>query len=411
MMMAPSARPETFGITGTRGKTVVAHALAQVLAVELPCGLVGNIGNGFPGDLKTPDDPGSHARALEETLEDLHARGAKAVAVEISRDVLEQALASGVRFTHAVFTDLIESDPAAAGGSTPSAEAMLRLFKSPGLVWAIVNLDDPFSADLLGALPPGVAVAAFSLACDRAGSDGPRPTRCDIRVDARAVESLPRGLSLHVVCETSSECAEADLAVGLIGSFNVPNLLAVLAVLLARGLPLERAVRELGRIRSVPGQMECFGDARSPLIVVDTARTPTALEKALVNLRGHRPRRLFTVFGCRGECDREMRPLMGAVAEHLSDGLILTDDSPRGEPGEAIIEDILAGVVDRDRVRVKRQRGLAIRTAIALAGIGDAVLVAGKGHETVQDMGELKTRFSDRAQVVEVLREWREGHH
>jgi UDP-N-acetylmuramoyl-L-alanyl-D-glutamate--2,6-diaminopimelate ligase len=102
---------------------------------------------------------------------------------------------------------------------------------------------------------------------------------------------------------------------------------------------------------------------------------------------------------------------MGAVAERFSDGLILTDDNPRGESGEAIIEDILTGLSDRRHVRVERQRGLAIRIAIALAGIGDAVLVAGKGHETIQDMGELKVRFSDRAQVVEALREWREGRH
>jgi UDP-N-acetylmuramoyl-L-alanyl-D-glutamate--2,6-diaminopimelate ligase len=146
-------------------------------------------------------------------------------------------------------------------------------------------------------------------------------------------------------------------------------------------------------------------------VVVDNAHTPDALEKALTDLRLHQGRRVITVVGCGGDRDRGKRPLMGAIAERLSDALILTDDNPRGEDGDAIIADILGGLSYPDRVRVARQRGLAIRLAIALAGTGDAVLVAGKGHETTQDLGDLKVHFSDRAQVVEALREWREGHH
>jgi UDP-N-acetylmuramoyl-L-alanyl-D-glutamate--2,6-diaminopimelate ligase len=146
-------------------------------------------------------------------------------------------------------------------------------------------------------------------------------------------------------------------------------------------------------------------------VVVDNAHTPDALEKALTNLRLHRGRRVIAVVGCRGDRDRGERPLLGAVAERLSDALILTDDNPGGANGDAIIADILGGLSHPDAVRVERQRGLAIRLAIALAGTGDAVLVAGKGHETTQDLGELKVHFSDRAQVVEALREWREGHH
>jgi UDP-N-acetylmuramoyl-L-alanyl-D-glutamate--2,6-diaminopimelate ligase len=218
-------------------------------------------------------------------------------------------------------------------------------------------------------------------------------------------------LHLGVVCEGASDCAEATLEVGLIGAFNAVNLLAVLAIQLSRGLPLERAARELSGIRGAPGRMECFGGDRTPLILVDEAHTPTTLEAALLSLGAHRPRRVFTVFGCSGEGDREMRPRMGAIAERLSDGVILTDDNPRSACGDAIIADILAGMANPSAARVERQRGLAIRTAMVLAGIGDAVLVAGKGHETTQDMGALKVRFSDRAQVVEALRELREGHH
>jgi UDP-N-acetylmuramoyl-L-alanyl-D-glutamate--2,6-diaminopimelate ligase len=410
-MTGRTAGIETFGITGSHGKTSVAHALAQVLAVELPCGLVGTLGNGFPGDLKPSTDPAVDAFGIRHALSGLRSHGAKAVAIEVPFQALESFAIEGILFSHAIFTDLGPDDHDASGESAHSREAVLRLFRSPGLMWAVLNLDDPFSETILDALAPDVAVVGFSLRTDQAEPRAISTTRCDIRVDAAELALRPRGLSLRVVCETAAERTEADLDVGLIGSFNAGNLLAVLSVLLARGLPLERAVRELGGIRPVPGRMERFGDEHSPMIVVDEARTPAALQKALVNLRGHRPRRLFTVFGCGGEGDRSMRPLMGSVAEHLSDALILTDDNPRGESGEAIIEDILLGVTRRDRLRVRRQRGLAIRTAIALAGVGDAVLVAGKGHETIQDMGDCRIRFSDRAQVVEALREWREGHH
>jgi UDP-N-acetylmuramoyl-L-alanyl-D-glutamate--2,6-diaminopimelate ligase len=411
---APSARLETVGITGSVGKTSVAHALAQVLAVELPCGVIATIGRGFPGDLKATAEREPDALGLQETLESLRARGAKAVTLEISFRALGGGRAAAVHFSHAVFTGLAGADPDHAddiAASTAAAEATLGLFRCPDLIWAVLNLDDPFAETILDALPSGVCVAGFWSDSNRAGPDQALSARCDIRVFAREIESLERGLRLRVVCETPEERAEVDLDVGLIGSFNAANLLAVLAVQLSRGRHPERAALELSRIRGVPGRMECFGGEQAPLILVDEARTPATLERALSSLREHKPRRLFTVFGCGGERDPAMRPLMGAIAERLSDGLILTDDNPRGERGEAIIADILAGMADPDRVRVERQRGLAIRIAIALAGIGDAVLVAGKGHETTQDMGELKVRFSDRAQVVEALREWREGHH
>jgi UDP-N-acetylmuramoyl-L-alanyl-D-glutamate--2,6-diaminopimelate ligase len=406
---SPNACPETFGVTGARGKTSVAHALAQVLSVEMPCGVIATVGHGFPGDLKTSRDPGT--RSLPAMREGLCLRGAQAIVIEISFDALARSRADGLRFTHALFTGIDGVDSRDGGVSSDRAEAVLRLFRSPDLKWAVLNLSDPFSKTILNALPERVAVAGFVADANAAQPEDDLLRACDIRLRAREIAPMPRGLRLRVACETRDACTEADLAVGLIGAFNATNLLAVLAVLRARGLPLERAARESSRIQGVPGRMECFGDARTPLVVVDEARTPAALEMALVNLRRHGPRRIFTVFGCAGERDPAIRPVMGAIAERLSDELILADDNPRGECGETIIADILAGVVDPGRVRVRRRRAIAIRTAIALAGIGDAVLVAGKGHETIQEMGELKVRFSDRAQVVEALREWKEGRH
>jgi UDP-N-acetylmuramoyl-L-alanyl-D-glutamate--2,6-diaminopimelate ligase len=156
--------------------------------------------------------------------------------------------------------------------------------------------------------------------------------------------------------------------------------------------------------------MESFGGDGAPLVVVDDGRTPDALEKALTDLRLHRGRRVIAVLGCQGDRDRGERPQIGAIAERLSDALILTDDNPRRERGEAIVADILGGMSCPARVRVERRRGIAIRRAIAIAGPADAVLVAGRGRETVQDLDGLEVHFSDRAQVVEALREWRGGH-
>ncbi|WP_296805690.1 UDP-N-acetylmuramyl-tripeptide synthetase [Thiocapsa sp.] len=407
LLGSPNACPETFCITGARGKTSVAHALAQVLAVEMPCGVIATVGHGFPGDLKTTGDPA--ARSLRAMLEGLCLRGARAVAIEVSFDELARSRVEDVRFTHVLFTGIDGVDPSDTGVSSDRAKAVLRLFGSPDLKWAVLNLSDPFSKTIVNALPAGVAVAGFVADANAAPPDDDVLRACAIRVRAGEIAAMPRGLRMRVACETRDACTKANLAVGLIGAFNATNLLAVLAVLLARGLPLERAARETSRIQGVPGRMECFGGAQTPLVVVDEARTPAALETALVNLRRHGPRRIFTVFGCNGERDPAIRPVMGAIAERLSDEVILADDNPRGECGETIVADILAGVVDPSRVRVRRRRALAIRTAITLAGIGDAVLVAGKGHETIQEMGELKVRFSDRAQVVEALREWQEG--
>ncbi|MFB1485559.1 MULTISPECIES: Mur ligase family protein [unclassified Thiocapsa] len=410
---SPNACAETFAVVGARGKTSVAHALAQVLAVELPCGVIASVGYGFPGDLKTTGD--RDLCSLETTLDGLCTRGARAVAIEVSFDALVRSRAEDLHFSHALFTGLDgvdlggTCDTSDTSESPAIAEAVLRLFRSPGLKWAVLNLSDPFSKTILSVLPVGVGVAGFVADPTAEPPDDDLLAACDICIRARSIAPMPRGLRLRVACEARDACSEADLAVGLIGAFNAANLLAVMAVLLARGLPLERAARESSRIQGVPGRMECFGDARTPLIVVDEARTPAALETALVNLRKHGPRRIFTVFGCAGERDPAMRPVMGAIAERLSDEVILADDNPRGECGETIVADILAGVVDPGRVRVRRRRAIAIRTAITLAGIEDAVLVAGKGHETIQEIGELKVRFSDRAQVVEALREWQEG--
>jgi UDP-N-acetylmuramoyl-L-alanyl-D-glutamate--2,6-diaminopimelate ligase len=392
----PSAAMEVIGVTGTNGKTSVTHYLAQALAPELACGVVGTIGVGFPGDLSAATHTTPDAVSLQETLAWLRDRGARAVAMEVSSHALDQGRAAAVRFSHAVFTNLSRDHLDYHGDMESYGAAKRVLFRTPELRWAVLNLDDSFAGEILSGLAPDVGLACYSL---RPDADFPARTR--IRVRAAGVEARPAGLRVRL--ETSDGNGVLDAR--LLGRFNAANLLAVLAVMLARGLPLERALAELGAVRGVPGRMECFGGGTQPMVVVDYAHTPDALEQALANLREHTRGRLLCVFGCGGERDRGKRPLMGAVAERLSDLVLVTDDNPRGESGDRIVEEILAGMKRPQAARVERQRATAIRRAIATAAPGDLVLVAGKGHETTQDMGELKIHFSDRAQVVQALHE------
>jgi UDP-N-acetylmuramoyl-L-alanyl-D-glutamate--2,6-diaminopimelate ligase len=386
----PSAHLEVLGVAGVRGKTSVSHFLAQALSRQFPCGLIGNLGWGFLDGLV----PGgaANAAALQETLAGLRAGGAQAAALALPSADPHQTAA--IRLRQLIFTQC----PASGLGG---GEGAGRASDLSDLTWAVLNADDPNTGAVLADLGPGVRVALYGL-----GAEAPEGLSRDLWVGLSALTTTRRGLRLAVV--TSGPDA-AEVEVGVLGTFNAANLLAVLALLLARGLALRPALQTLARLQGVPGRMEPFGGDQAPLVAVDYAHTPDALGEAIANLRRHGQGRLITVFGCGGGHDRAARPPMGAVAEAGSDLVILTDDNPRGEDGDSIVAEILAGMSRPETAQVERSRGLAIRRALALAGTEDTVLVAGKGHETTQDFGELKVRFSDRAQVVQALREWTGG--
>jgi UDP-N-acetylmuramoyl-L-alanyl-D-glutamate--2,6-diaminopimelate ligase len=394
----PSARLEVIGVTGRSGKTSVSHLLAQALAAETRCAVLGGVGSGFPGDLTPGSQEDSDALALQETLAGLRSRGAQAVALALPPQALAQGCAAAVRFSYAVVTNRTGSPEDCPG----AGEAVLA--HAPGLRWAVLDAGDPATGRLLAGLSPGTRVALIGT-----GARPPAGWRHDLWVGLRALTPRRCGLRLRVVTDGVGGNGEAEVEIGLLGAFNATNLLAVLAVLLARGLTLPAALHALGKVRAVPGRMERFGGEDAPLVAVDCARTPEALASAIASLRPHGSGRLITVFGGGGARDPRERPLLGAAAEAGSDLAILTDNDPAGEDGDAIVSEILSGLRRPDLVRVEHQRGLAIRIALTLAGRSDSVLVAGKGHETTQDMGELKVRFSDRAQVAQALAEWTGG--
>jgi UDP-N-acetylmuramoyl-L-alanyl-D-glutamate--2,6-diaminopimelate ligase len=192
----------------------------------------------------------------------------------------------------------------------------------------------------------------------------------------------------------------------LLGRFNISNLLAVLAVLLLSGIPLQGALARLTTVKPVAGRMETFGGGSKPLVIVDYAHTPDALEQVLKALREHCHGRLWCVFGCGGDRDTGKRPLMGAIAETLADAVILTNDNPRSEDPEQILQDIQKGTSHPKLIETQPDRRQAIAMAIAQAKPGDVVLIAGKGHEAWQQIGNDKIPFSDIDEVASQLDVW-----
>jgi UDP-N-acetylmuramoyl-L-alanyl-D-glutamate--2,6-diaminopimelate ligase len=382
---APSRKLKVVGVTGTNGKTTTTHLLAQVLdRPEARCGLIGTLGSGFPGQL----DPSLHttpdAVSVHRLMADFVAAGAKAVCMEVSSHALDQARVAGVAFDIAVFTNLTRDHLDYHGDMDAYAEAKARLFDFPHLKAAVINQDDAFGRELIERARGRAQVLSFGLH----GGD----------VRALTVETSLGGLALTI----ATPHGETRLRSPLLGRFNAANLLAVLAVLLVAGVPLTEATNALAHAQPVAGRMERFGGSdRQPLVVVDYAHTPDALEKVLQALREHTQGKLVCVFGCGGDRDRGKRPQMGRIAEQLADVVILTNDNPRHEDPAFIIREISTGMQTTPSVVPDRVH--AIRAALSEARVGDIVLIAGKGHEDYQQIGDQRLAYSDRDTVRTLL--------
>jgi UDP-N-acetylmuramoyl-L-alanyl-D-glutamate--2,6-diaminopimelate ligase len=382
----PTAHQKVMAVTGTNGKTSVSLITAQSLSeTGNACGVLGTVGFGAYGKLEPPTHTTPDAVSTQAWFARFREQGLTHVSMEASSHALDQGRVDGAHIQVAVFTNLTRDHLDYHGDMQHYGAAKRRLFEHPGLKHAVINLDDAFGRELAATLPAGVECIGYTLE----GRDGPRGTT--LKGTNLALGS--GGLSFDVASEAGSGHVDSRL----LARFNAENLLAVQGALLAMGLNFEATLEALARARTVPGRMECFGGGlRQPLVVVDYAHTPDALEKALTAARDHTHGRLWCVFGCGGERDRGKRPQMGAIAERLADRIVITDDNPRGEDGDAIVAEILAGITDHSRVTVERERAKAVERAVRGAQPGDVVLVAGKGHETDQVIGTQKLHYSDR---------------
>jgi UDP-N-acetylmuramoyl-L-alanyl-D-glutamate--2,6-diaminopimelate ligase len=393
----PSRNMTVYGITGTNGKTSISQLLALALTSEIPCGIVGTLGVGLPGQLTSTGYTTPDAVSLQRHLHELLQQGVGAVSMEVSSHALAQDRTAAVAFDCAIFSNLSRDHFDYHGTLENYASAKQRLFHAPDLTSAVVNLDDSFGRTLIDSLAQGVKLLGYSLepAVELpAGLDG----------WARALEIDPTAKGMRI--KVATHVGEAVLETKLLGRFNAANLLAVLLALLQRGWSVHRGVEVLAQLHTVPGRMELLGGGELPSVVVDYAHTPDALEKALRTLRVHCQGTLSVVFGCGGDRDRGKRPLMGELAERLADRVIITDDNPRSESSGDIIQQILAGMKTPDGALVEADRRRAIHAAVADASPGDFVLVAGKGHEDYQLVGERVLHFDDREEVTDALDGW-----
>ncbi len=390
----PSREMTVVGVTGTNGKTSCAYYLAQALAAGGDrCGLIGTLGYGEPGALR----PGLHTTpdplTLQAELARLRDAGVGHAAIEVSSHALEQHRVAGTCFAGAIFTNLSHDHLDYHADLRTYGLAKQKLFRMPGLRFAAINRDDAFGRELIAGLMPDIRCVAYGL------GDGAAGLGAHFHIDAHGVVLGDSGLSFSI----SSSWGEGRLEAPLLGRFNARNLLAVLAALLMLDIPFDEALARLSAVRPVSGRMERFGGGSRPLVIVDYAHTPDALAEALAALRPHCKGRLWCVFGCGGSRDQAKRPLMGETAARLADRVVLTSDNPRDEDPEAIIAAIRAGIVRTDGIAIIADRARAIRETIAAAVAGDVVLVAGKGHEDYQILGDRRLAFSDQAEVKAAL--------
>jgi UDP-N-acetylmuramoyl-L-alanyl-D-glutamate--2,6-diaminopimelate ligase len=408
---SPSQRLKVIGVTGTNGKTTCTQLLAQALdqsgsresalgsspspagggneggggiTATGRCGIIGTLGYGFPGKLDASLHTTPDALTVHRLLAEFVRAGAGYTAMEVSSHALDQGRVNAVTFEIAVFTNLTHDHLDYHGDMAAYGAAKASLFSAPGVRHVVINRDDPFGRELLGGLGKNMRVTTYGL---EGGG-----------VTARSLKLTHRGMALRV----DSPAGRVAFTSPLFGRFNAYNLLAAFATLLALGLSAQEAAHRLSAAQPAAGRMERFGGEKgAPLVVVDYAHTPDALEQALAALREHTDGKLICVFGCGGDRDRAKRPLMGAIAERLADRVYLTDDNPRTEDPEAIVADIRAGM--SGEAHVIRNRPQAIAHALAGAGDKDIVLVAGKGHEGCQQVGSERLPYSDRDTVRALL--------
>jgi UDP-N-acetylmuramoyl-L-alanyl-D-glutamate--2,6-diaminopimelate ligase len=387
----PSESLGVIGVTGTNGKTSCSHFLAHALADRHSAAVIGTLGWGSPAALRPTTHTTPDAIEVHELLARLRADGVRTVAMEASSHGQVQGRLNGVRFKGALYTNFSRDHLDYHGTMDAYLEAKLGLLAVPGLRFVVFNADDPSAGAIMERKPGDAACIAFSV---RGDSDLPVPL-----LSISEVRHGAEGIAFRAHFQGRT----ADAHAPVFGDFNLENLAATLAVLLALGHELPAAAEALARVRPVAGRMERFA-GRGRTVVVDYAHTPDALDSVLTSLRRHCEGRLWVVFGCGGDRDRGKRPEMGAIAERLADQVVLTDDNPRSEDGDDIMRDIGSGCRREDIVRI-RDRRAAIAWALERTDAGDMVLVAGKGHESTQEVRGEKIPFSDREVVRELLGE------
>lgn len=419
----PSREMNVIGITGTNGKTSTAHFIAQIIhgmgtqKNSVRCAVIGTLGNGIYGDLEVATHTTPDAVTLQALMSDFKGKQADFVVMEVSSHALAQGRVNGVEFDSAIFTNLTRDHLDYHGDMKRYADEKLKLFQVLSLKHIVVNQDDQFSKEIITSVstrrkeetPEVVSYSRHDKTADFYARD--------IHLD-RAGISFTLSVSENIISKNETQKNNNfPVNCNLVGDFNVENLLAAIAVLQQRGYDLNDIISTIASVTTVPGRMEkiIYDDAvepdnqsklkndELPLIVVDYAHTPDALEKSLKALRAHTQGKLYCVFGCGGDRDKGKRPLMAKVAQAQADNIMVTSDNPRTESAQQIIKEITTGFNSQEKISTEIEREQAIRKVLELADADDVVLIAGKGHEDYQEINGVKLPFSDKGCVLSIL--------
>lgn len=396
----PSQHMKMFGVTGTNGKTSCTQFLAQALKhFHIPCGVMGTLGNGLYGALGEPGLTTPDAVTLHATLKEFLQLGAKATAMEVSSHSIDQGRVNGIAFEAGIFTNLTQDHLDYHGTMAAYAAVKKSFFTEFSIRHLIINADDPYGRAWLDEFKHP---SMFAYGLQRAAL----PTNIP-QIFTENVSLSLTGISANVITPWGS----GELSLPLVGQFNLSNILAVLAALCLQEIPFDHVLQVLSQLRAVPGRMQLLGGHGKPLVAVDYSHTPDSLEKALQALRLHTTGKLICVFGCGGNRDAAKRPLMAKIAEQWADQVIVTNDNPRHEDPDDIARQILSGFQDPNRVQVVLERSKAIEKSIQYAAENDCILIAGKGAEQYQQIGEQKYPFDDVSQASRYLNETVNEHH
>lgn len=380
----PVKQLKIIGVTGTNGKTSCTHFIASALAFQgIKCGVIGTLGSGFygaihPGTLTTPD-----AITLQALFADFVRKNAAYIAMEVSSHSIDQGRIKDLPFEIGIFTNLTRDHLDYHITMEAYGAVKRKLFDTSLTQYAVINADDLFGQELLSSLKRNHLISY--------STKQPHAT-----VYAEHIRLVDQGITTNI----RTPWGQHELFIPLMGQFNLQNALAVLTALGLLGIPLEQAMQSLAQLTSVPGRMQTFGGHSKPLVVVDYAHSPDSLEKVLEALRGHCRGKLYCLFGCGGDRDRGKRPIMAAIAERLADFVMITDDNPRNEDPKVIVAEMRQGFKNPQKIKIEHHRERAIREIIQSANPNDCVLIAGKGAELYQQIGEEKIPFSD-IQVVQ----------
>ncbi len=385
----PSEKLNVIGITGTNGKTTCSQFIAQsLLGLGHKCGVLGTLGYGLPGDLRetaltTPD-----ALATQRLLSEMVENEICNIAMEVSSIGLHQHRVSSVKFNTAIFTNLSRDHLDYHKDMDDYARNKRRLFIMPDLKSAIINLDDIHAVSIINSIASDVEIFTYSMS----------------NINASVYAEVTNFTRAGYEAEISTPLGKGKISGKLVGGFNLSNALAVTAYLShfatkTEGIGIQEICEQISALQSVDGRMEVIGDNNEVKVIIDYAHTPDALKSVLSAVSSHFDGKVWCIFGCGGNRDKGKRSIMGGIAEQYADYLVVTDDNPRNESGNEIIQHILSGIGDPQVVTIIRDRAKAIEFAIKNASARDVVLIAGKGHETCQDILGTKNKFSDSAEA------------